>query len=111
MQHTDAEAAFHDAGHNSVLKAAAAFVSVDGTSQAKSQKRKWATAAQQLHALRIIMAPQLHRRLFKRALRWPELELRRRLQIMRGNAAAAEDAAGGCGVQHKTHGVANLRNG
>ena len=85
-----AEAAPHDAGRGPELEAAAAFVPVDGTSQAKGQYGQRAAAAQQLRTLPAVAAAQLPRREFKRALRQREAELHRRLQMMRARAAGAK---------------------
>ena len=96
----DAEAALHDAGCGSELHAAAAWLSVDGTRQEKSQGRQRAAGTQQLRALRVAAAPRLQRRELERARRQRECEWRRRLQVMRAHAATAEDGASGGGVQH-----------
>ena len=93
----------HDAGHNLVLEAAAAFAPANSTSQAKSQDRKRAAAAQQLQALGAVAAPQLQRCELKRALWQREVELHRRLQIMRAQAAGTKDGARGCGGKHKSY--------
>ncbi len=68
LPHESAEGALPDAGDDSELKDAAAFASADGTSQATGHDRQRAAAAQQLHALRVVAAPTLQRREFKRAL-------------------------------------------
>ena len=100
----DAEAEFHDAGRGPVLEAAAASASVNGTSQVNSQSSQMAAAAaQQLHALLAVTAPQLQRRELKRALRQHEPQLGRRLQVVRACAAGGEDGASSGGVQHKRH--------
>ncbi len=116
---TDAEAALHDKGCGSELHAAAAWASVDGTRQAKSQGGQRAAAAQQLRALRVVAAPRLRvvaaprlqRRELERARRQRECEWRRRLQVMRAHAAEVEDGAGGSGVEHETHDMTELRRG
>ena len=102
----DAEAALHDAGCGFELRDSAAWLSVDGTRQAKSQGRERAAGAQQLRALRVVAAPRLQRRELKRARRQRECERRRRLQVM--HAATVEDGASGGGVQHDRRDVTEL---
>ena len=93
------------------MSAAAAFVPINGTGQAKSQGRQRTTAAQQLQTLPAVTETQLQGREFKRALRQREPELCGRLQTMRALAAGAEDGAGGGGVQHKRRDEAELLKG
>ncbi len=101
MPHESAEGALPDAGDDSELEDAAAFASVDGASQATGHDNQRAAAAQQLHALRVVAAPTLQRREFKRARRQREPQLGRQLQVMRAHAAGGEEAAGGGGTKNK----------
>ncbi len=104
----DAEAALHDAGCGFELRDSAAWLSVDGTRQAKSQGRERAAGAQQLRALRVVAAPRLQRRELERAWRQREREWRRRLQVMRAHAAEVEDGASGSGAQDERRDVTKL---
>ena len=105
----DAQAALEDVGDSFAVEVAVAFV-VDDTGKAIRNKRKRAAAAQQLQTL-VAVTPQLHGRAFESTARQRELQLGRRLQVVRGQAAGAEDGASGGSVQHETHGVAELRKG
>ena len=106
-----AEAAPHDARRGRALEDALAVMPVDGTRQAKSQGRERAAGAQQLRALRVVVAPRLQRRELERARRQRECEWRRRLQVMRAHDAEVEDGASGGGVEHETHNMTELRKG
>ena len=106
----DAEAALHDAGNQPPVLHAASAVAVNHKAEAKRNGGERAAATQQLQTL-VAVTPQLHGRAFERTARQRELQLGRRLQVVRAQAAGAEDGASGGGVQHETHGVAELRKG
>ncbi len=106
----EAEAALHYAGNQPPVLHAASAGAVNHKAEAKCYGRERAAAAQQLQTL-VAVTPQLHGRAFESTARQCELQLGRRLQVVRTQAAGAEDWASGGSVQHDTHGVAELRKG